>query len=146
VSVSTDGSLRVTSLSGPAYGTSFATDTDAVGVAASRKNNSLLFAAALDGIVRVASGGAAAAQLAKTKTPFAPSSIALSPDDSFLAVGAADASIHIYSVSAAGDIKVCKKGRGVFFFFCSSFIILHSKGSHGVEGTSRKGELRHLFS
>ncbi len=119
ISASTDGSLRITSLSGPVYGTSFATDTDAVGVAAGRRKTSLVFAAALDGIVRVSSGGAAAAQVQKTKTTFAPSSIALSPDDSHLAVGGADGSIHVYSVAANGDIKVT---RGEQFSFVDSFL------------------------
>ncbi len=115
VTASTDGTLRITPLGAMAYGASFSTDTDAVGVAVGHKNKSLLFGAALDGIVRVSSGGAASAQVSKTKTAFPVSCIALSSDDQLLAVGSADSTVHVYAVGDGGDIKevlVLKGHRG----------------------------------
>lgn len=65
-----DKSLRVTPLNSMEYSASFNTETDAVGVAVGKKDNSLIFAAALDGVLRVQSGGAASQQVRKRCTRF----------------------------------------------------------------------------
>jgi WD40 repeat protein len=89
------------------YSTAFGTDTDAVGVAVGQKDTSLIFAGALDGVVKVQSGGSMAKQTHKTKLPFQVSSIALSPDEKLLAVGGADAKVHIFAVGD-GDLQELK--------------------------------------
>lgn len=107
VTASTDSSLRITSLSSMEYAASFGTDTDAVGVATGTKDTSLVFAACLDGVVRVKSGGTVQGQTHKTKLPFTVSCIALSPDERHLAVGGADNNVHIFAVGE-GDLKEVK--------------------------------------
>lgn len=116
VTASTDGTMRVTSLTSMEYSASFATDTDAVGVAVGNKDHSLLFGAALDGIVAVRSGQQVQKQTHKTKTSYATSCIALSVDDKLLAVGGADNNVHIYAVATDGtdlkEVTVLKGHRG----------------------------------
>lgn len=111
VTASTDSSLRITSLSSMEYSASFGTDTDAVGIAAGTKDTSLLFGACLDGIVKVQSGGSVQKQTHKTKVNYQPSCIALSPDEKIIAVGSADAKVHIYAVGD-GDLKELKVLEG----------------------------------
>ncbi len=65
VTASTDSSLRVTALASMEYATAFGTDTDAVGVAVGQKDTSLVFAACLDGVVKVQSGGSVQKQTHK---------------------------------------------------------------------------------
>lgn len=111
VTASTDSSLRITSLSSMEYSASFGTDTDAVGVAVGQKDTSLVFAACLDGVVRVQSGGTVQKQTHKTKLPFTVSCVALSPDEKWLAVGGADTHVHIFAVGE-GDLKEVQLLKG----------------------------------
>lgn len=111
VSAAVDSTVRVTPLSSLEYGASFGTDTDAVGVVTGNKDQSLIFAAALDGIVRVQANGGT---IDKTPVTFGVSCIAISPDDKLLAVGGADHSVRIFTINDGrlAEAHVLKGHRG----------------------------------
>lgn len=114
VTASMDSSLRITDLGSMEYGASFGTDTDAVGVATGVKNNSLIVGVSLDGIIKVSSGGAAAAQVKKQPIDYEGRCVALSVCETQIAVGGGDNCVHVYQIEGDQfkEIQTLKGPRG----------------------------------
>lgn len=114
VTASTDHSVRITSLQTREYLAAFDTETDATGVVAGIKNNSLIIATALDGIIRIKSGESADGQVKKLKTEFGALCVALNVEETLVAVGGDDFSVRIYEIGGdeLKEVQVLKGHRG----------------------------------
>jgi len=106
ISAARDDSIRVTSINGGDNGSAvvIVTDGEATDVAASKKQPTLFFASTANDILVVKDGKV----VNKQAVTYGPTCIALSADETAIAVGGKDNGIHIYSVS--GD-KLTENGN-----------------------------------
>jgi WD40 repeat protein len=110
VSAAMDDSLRFNSVNTASYGDAVSTDSSPQDVAVSRQDPSLTVAVTLKSVVVLRNGRTAST----LNVGFQPTSVAISPDNRTVAVGAKDTKVYIYALNGdnLSQTRVLEKHRG----------------------------------
>jgi len=96
ISSAMDDTIRITPLSTRQYGESVSVDGNPLDIAVGRKDKNLIIAAVASGHIAIIRGGKV---INKHAVKYQPTSVALSVDETHVAVGGKDNMIYLYSIS-----------------------------------------------